>query len=75
MHGEKSEQRRTTTQTVGLLLGPVLFCGMFLFDLDPAKPAVTRMAAVAFLMAVWWITDAIPLLATALPSMVLFPLQ
>ena len=31
------------------------------------------MAAVAVLMAVWWITDAIPLAATALVPLVLFP--
>jgi sodium-dependent dicarboxylate transporter 2/3/5 len=35
-------------------------------DLEPGKPIVTRMAAVAVLMAVWWITDAIPLFATSL---------
>jgi sodium-dependent dicarboxylate transporter 2/3/5 len=32
------------------------------------------MAAVALLMAVWWITDAIPLAATALLPMVLYPI-
>ncbi|MGA9234996.1 MAG: hypothetical protein WBV91_09225 [Desulfobacterales bacterium] len=35
---------------------------------------LTRMA-VAVLMAVWWITDAIPLFATALLPMVLYPLM
>jgi sodium-dependent dicarboxylate transporter 2/3/5 len=44
------------------------------FDLAPGKPIVTRMAAVAALMSVWWITDAIPLFATALLPMVLYPL-
>lgn len=41
--------------------------------LDPARPAVTAMAAVAFLMAAWWMTEAIPLAATALVPVVLFP--
>jgi len=74
MHLQKPGQRRTITQKTGLLLGPVLFFSMMLADLDPGKPEVTRMAAVSVLMATWWITDAIPLFATALLPMILFPL-
>ena len=75
MHEEKLGPSKTMTQKVGLFLGPVLFLVVLLFfDLDPGKPIVTRMAAVAILMAAWWITDAIPLFATALLPMVLFPL-
>jgi sodium-dependent dicarboxylate transporter 2/3/5 len=74
MHEEKLAITRTTAQKVGLILGPVLFFLMLLLDLEPGKPIVTRMAAVATLMAVWWITDAIPLSATALLPMVLYPL-
>jgi sodium-dependent dicarboxylate transporter 2/3/5 len=60
---------------IGLWLGPVVFVAMLLFvDLDPAHPLVTRMAAVIMLMAIWWITEAIPLSATALLPIVLFPL-
>ena len=43
-------------------------------DLEPGNPIVTRAAAVALLMAVWWITEAIPIPATALLPVVLFPL-
>lgn len=75
MHEEKSGPARSTSQVIGLYLGPVLFFIIILFfDLDPEKPIVTRMAAVAILMAVWWITDAIPLFATALLPMLLYPL-
>ena len=75
MHEEKSEPTRSTAQIVGLILGAVLFFIIILFfDFDPEKPIVTRMAAVAILMAVWWITDAIPLFATALLPIVLYPL-
>ncbi|MCG8414367.1 MAG: SLC13 family permease [Pseudomonadales bacterium] len=60
---------------VGLILGPTVFIFMLLFvELDPANPLVTRMAAVIFLMAIWWITEAIPLAATALLPIVLYPL-
>ncbi|NNM34618.1 MAG: SLC13/DASS family transporter, partial [Gemmatimonadetes bacterium] len=64
----------TRAQRVGLVLGPVLMLAAFASDLDPNNPAVARMAGVALLMAVWWITDAIPLFATALLPLVLFPL-
>ena len=74
MHEEKAIQSKTTTQKIGLFLGPILFLLMLLMDLDPGKPIVTRMAAVAILMATWWITDAIPLSATALLPLILYPL-
>jgi sodium-dependent dicarboxylate transporter 2/3/5 len=75
MHDEKSVPTRSMSQKIGLILGPVLFFIVILFfDFDPEKPIVTRMAAVAILMAVWWITDAIPLFATALLPMLLYPL-
>ena len=61
---------------IGLWLGPLVFVLMLLFvDLDPNNPLVTRMAAVILLMAIWWITEAIPLSATALLPIVLFPLM
>ena len=60
---------------IGLWLGPLAFVLVLLFvDLDPNNPLVTRMAAVILLMAIWWITEAIPLSATALLPIVLFPL-
>ena len=61
-------------QRAGLILGILLFLVTMLFDFEPGNPAVTRMAAVALLMATWWITEAIPLFATALLPLVLFPL-
>lgn len=66
--------QKSRMQKVGLALGPVLFCVMILMDLDPANPVVSRMAGVAVLMATWWITEAIPLFATALLPLVLYPL-
>jgi len=48
---------------------------MLLFvDLEPGRPEITRMAAVALLMAGWWITEAIPIPATSLLPVALFPL-
>ena len=59
---------------VALVLGPVLALALLLFgDLAPGKPEVTRTAAVALLMAIWWIGEALPLAVTALIPIVLFP--
>ncbi len=67
--------RKTTGQKTGLVLGPLLFfLVLVLFKPDADCSRLTAMAAVAVLMATWWITDAIPLFATALLPMILFPL-
>ena len=59
----------------GLVLAPVLFVGILLFgNLEPGKPQVTYTMAIAILMALWWITEIIPLAVTALIPVVLFPL-
>ncbi|MEQ8791651.1 MAG: DASS family sodium-coupled anion symporter [Pirellulaceae bacterium] len=42
--------------------------------LDPDQPALNAMAAVAALMAIWWLTEAIPMAATALVPLALYPL-
>ena len=69
------EPSGTRMQRIGLIAGPVLAILLLLFfDLEPGRPAVTRTAAVALLMAVWWMTEAVPLAATSLLPVVLFPL-
>ena len=56
---------------VGFFLGIILFLGIFLFtDLEPGKPEVTATLAVAVLMAVWLVSEAIPLAVTALLPLV-----
>jgi solute carrier family 13 (sodium-dependent dicarboxylate transporter), member 2/3/5 len=60
---------------VGLLLGPALFAVILLTPTPLGVPEPAwRVAAVALLMATWWVTEAIPLAATALLPLVLFPL-
>lgn len=61
-------------QRWGLALGPAVALALLLwFNPDPANPAIGRTAAVAALMAIWWITEAIPIPATALLPVALFP--
>jgi len=59
---------------IGLLLGPLVFAGMLLLPAPAGmNPEAKRVAAVALLMAMWWMTEALPLPATSLLPIVLFP--
>lgn len=60
---------------VGFIGGLAAFVLMLLVPPPPGlSPEGWRTAAVAVLMAVWWMTEAIPIPATALLPLVLFPL-
>jgi sodium-dependent dicarboxylate transporter 2/3/5 len=62
-------------QRIGLLLGPLLFSVMLLLPTpEGMSPAAQHLAAVTLLMATWWISEALPIAATALLPIVLFPL-
>ena len=65
---------RGKAKTIGLWLGIAAFALLLAFPVDPGNVAASRLAAVAALMAIWWMTEAIPLVATALFPLVLFPL-
>ncbi len=73
---EDEPREYTMRQKIGLALGPVLFL-MMLFMPTPSgmEPAAQKMAAVACLMATWWMTEAIPIPATSLIPIALFPLM
>ena len=58
----------------GLWLGVAAFVTLLLLPVDPDNAPASRLAAVAALMAIWWLTAAIPLFATALLPLALFPL-
>ena len=58
-----------------LIVAPLIALFIVLFtDLDPDNSKVTYTFAIALLMALWWITEAIPLAVTALLPVALFPL-
>lgn len=70
-----SKTKSTKTQRIALLLAPLLSLFIVLFvDLDPTNKSLSYCLAIALLMAIWWITEAIPLAVTALLPVALFPL-
>ena len=64
-----------TTQRIGLFLGPVVF--IIMLSITPPEgmnPSAMKVAAIAALMAVWWITEAVPIPAASLLPILLYPL-
>ena len=61
-------------RTVGLVAGLVVFLVMLIMDPPGGMPEKAWLAAaVGILMAIWWILEAIPIPATALVPLALFP--
>jgi len=64
-----------TRKKIGLLLGTVSFLTIILSgSFDPGNPQLNTMAAIAILMAILWITEAIPLAATSLIPLIFYPI-
>jgi len=73
---EEGEPRDyTRRQKIGLYLGPLFFVLMLLVPTPAGMEAsAQKMAAVALLMATWWMCESIPIPATSLLPIALFPL-
>ena len=69
--GTPSQKVKYPAIIAGIVISAVIAFG---FDLKPGSPAVTYTAAVAVLMAIWWVTEAIPIAITSLIPVVFFPL-
>lgn len=67
---------KLTKKTIGLLLGPLTFILVLLFFHPEglSKPANAVLAS-ALWIAIWWITEALPIAVTALLPIILFPLS
>lgn len=76
-NGPNDPQKRymKPSQWVGFLLGPLLFFAI-LFFFSPAglNPEAKAVLAVTVWVAVWWITEAIPIPVTSLLPIILLPI-
>ncbi len=64
-----------TRQRIGLFLGPALFILFLLIPTPPEMaPAAQSVLAGTAWVATWWISEAIPIPATSLMPIILFPL-
>lgn len=63
------------TKQIGFVLGPLLFLLIsFFFNPEGLSPQAKAVLASTAWIAIWWITEAIPIAITALLPIVLFPL-
>ena len=79
MGGAVEEERVSTRAWVGRFLGPVLaILAYFLLPTGGGENALTQpgvaTVSVGILIATWWVTEALPLPATSLLPLALFPL-
>jgi sodium-dependent dicarboxylate transporter 2/3/5 len=72
---ERQRQGYSLRQKLGLVSGILLFVlALWLPTPSELNLSAQRAGAVAVLMAAWWLTEALPLYATALLPLVLYPL-
>ena len=69
---------KTTAASIGMITGPLIAALLWFGprigpDLSPAQPELNTMAGIVALMAIWWVTEAIPVAATAFLPLILFP--
>ena len=65
---------RLNNKPVAVLIGPVLFVIIYLIPMEGITAQGRSVLAVTAWVAFWWITEAIPIAATSLVPIVLFPL-
>jgi sodium-dependent dicarboxylate transporter 2/3/5 len=74
-NSEKPTDGKSAHQKIGLVLGPLVAGVMLLLGAPPdLGQSAWLTAAIGMLMAIWWATEALPIAATALLPLVLFPL-
>ena len=63
------------SKTIGLIGGPLIFfLTLFFFHPEEMSPQANAVLASTLWIAIWWITEALPIAVTALLPIILFPL-
>ena len=63
------------SKNIGLISGPLAFLAvLFFFNPESLNPRANAILASTIWIAIWWITEAIPIAVTALLPIILFPL-
>jgi len=64
-----------SNKKLGFYLAVIVFCILlFIGDIDSKNPQLNTMAAIAAMMAILWITEAVPLAVTSLIPLIFFPI-
>ena len=64
-----------TRRKLGLIIGPILFCIVFFFNPFPdLNPEANAVLASTLWIATWWLSEALPISATALLPIAILPL-
>lgn len=66
--------KKEIIERIGLYVGLFVFLFFLIFEPLNAAKSTNNMAGAALLMAIWWMTEALPLAATSLVPLFLFPL-
>lgn len=67
---------KLTKKAIGLVLGPLMFLLIILFfHPEGLSKSANAVLASAVWIAIWWITEALPIAVTALLPIILFPLS
>ncbi|MBX3042926.1 MAG: SLC13/DASS family transporter [Candidatus Kapabacteria bacterium] len=69
----KTNKIIANSKPIGFFSGLILFILLLIFPISSQHPTESLMAAVAVLMIIWWITEALPLGVTSLVPIVAMP--